>query len=37
VKTFLKGTIPALTNIRVGSFCGTSGADGTCRWPFEPK
>jgi hypothetical protein len=28
VKTFLNGTMPALTNIKVGSFCGTSGAEG---------
>jgi anti-sigma-K factor RskA len=27
VKTFLNGTIPALTNIKVGSLCGISGAD----------
>jgi hypothetical protein len=29
VNTFLNGTMPALTNIKVGSLYGTSGADGT--------
>ena len=33
MKTFLNGTMPALTNISVGSLCGTSGADGTTRVP----
>jgi hypothetical protein len=37
VNTFLNGTIPALTNIRVGSLCGTSGADGTRAWPAFSK
>src|SRR5207244_9172529 len=37
VKTFLNGTMPALTNIRVGSLCGTKGADGTRAWPFLSK
>ena len=29
VKMFLNGTMPALTNSNVGSFCGTSGAEGS--------
>src|SRR5688500_12768055 len=29
--------MPALTNIRVGSLCGTSGAEGTRAWPFFSK
>ena len=33
VKTFLNCTMPALMNISVGSFCGTSGDDGTTRGP----
>ena len=37
VKTFLNGTMPALTNISVGSLCGTSGADGTRAWPAFSK
>ena len=37
VKTFLNGTMPALTNISVGSLCGTSGADGTRAWPSFSK
>ena len=37
VKTFLNGTMPALTNISVGSFCGTKGAEGTMRCPLPPK
>jgi hypothetical protein len=37
VKTFLNCTMPALTNISVGSLCGTSGAEGTraCPWPSK--
>jgi hypothetical protein len=34
VKTFLNGTMPALTNISVGSLCGTSGAEGTISMPL---
>ncbi len=37
VKTFLNCTIPALVNIRVGSFRGTSGEDGTTSWPLRAK
>ena len=37
MKTFLNGTMPALTNIKVGSLCGTSGAEGTRVWPFFSK
>ena len=33
----LNGTMPALTNIKVGSFCGTSGADATRACPFFSK
>jgi hypothetical protein len=29
--------MPELTNSSVGSFCGTSGLDGTTAWPFERK
>src|SRR5688500_8436308 len=29
--------MPALTNIKVGSLCGTSGADGTRAWPAFSK
>ena len=37
VKTFLKGTMPAFTNMSVGSLCGTSGALGTFSCPVPPK
>src|SRR5215469_12014263 len=37
VKTFLNCTMPALVNMSVGSFRGTSGLDGTCSWPFFRK
>jgi hypothetical protein len=30
----LNCTIPALANIKVGSFCGTSGEEGTISCPF---
>src|SRR5688572_26509676 len=29
--------MPELTNSRVGSFCGTSGLEGTMVWPLERK
>jgi hypothetical protein len=37
VKTFLNGTMPALTNISVGSLYGTSGAEGTTAWSLAAK
>jgi hypothetical protein len=37
VKTFLNCTIPALVNINVGSFRGTSGEDATGSCPFRAK
>jgi hypothetical protein len=37
VNTFLNGTMPAFTNMSVGSFCGTSGADGTRACLFFSK
>ncbi|MNC88608.1 hypothetical protein D3C83_44400 [compost metagenome] len=37
VNTFLNGTMPALTNISVGSLYGTSGAEGTTAWSLAAK
>ena len=37
VNTFLNGTMPALVNIKVGSWRGTSGAEGTTAWSFLAK
>jgi hypothetical protein len=33
----LKGFIPALVNINVGSSFITNGAEGTMAWPLEAK
>ncbi len=37
VKMFLNGTMPALTNSKLGSLCGTSGAEGITAWSLPPK
>ena len=37
VNSFLNGAMPALTNSRVGSSRGTSGADACTLWPLRPK
>src|SRR5262245_17261953 len=37
VNTSLNGPIPALVPMSVGSFCGTSGADGQNVWPLPLK
>jgi hypothetical protein len=37
VKMFLNGTMPALTKSRVGSLCGTRGAEGSTAWSLPPK
>jgi hypothetical protein len=37
VKMFLNGTIPALVNISVGSWRGTSGLEATTSWSFLAK
>jgi len=36
-KMSLNWFMPALVNIRVGSFLTTIGADGTMAWPFDAK
>jgi len=35
--TSLNWTMPELVNSRVGSFAGTSGAEGTISWPLPRK